>query len=174
MSPQLKRIRTRAETVTRDFTAEDWAASRPGKWSAGEIFEHLILSFSGTTKGLLRAMELAEPVCREVTVRDRVAQFYVVQLGIFPGGRKSPNSAQPTGVPLHDPLRRFNDALVAMNATLFDAERRFGNKTRLLEHPALGPLTAEQWRRFHRVHAFHHLAQIAALRGTAKALRVSA
>jgi hypothetical protein len=61
-----------------------------------------------------------------------------------------------------EPLRQFNDALVAMDATLADAEKRFGAKARLLRHPVLGPLTAQQWRRFHEVHGRHHLKQIVA------------
>ena len=58
-------------------------------------------------------------------------------------------------------MRRFNDALVAMDATLADAEKRFGANTRLLNHPVLGPLTAQAWRRFHRIHGSHHLKQVA-------------
>ena len=61
-----------------------------------------------------------------------------------------------------DPLRRFNDALVAMDATLADAEKCFGSRTRLLHHPVLGPLAAQEWRRFHQVHGRHHLKQIIA------------
>jgi len=49
-----------------------------------------------------------------------------------------------------------------MDASLADAERRFGHRTRVLFHPILGPLTAQQWRRFHLVHGRHHLKQIEA------------
>ena len=168
MSPHLERVRTKAEALTRDFSPADWRRARSGKWSASSIIEHLILTYTGTTKGTLKTLQASEPFCRETTWRDRMAQFYVVGLGIFPRGRKAPKGAEPSGEPLDDPLRRFNDALVAMNATLNDAERRFGKASRILEHPILGPMTAEQWRRFHRVHAFHHLAQIAALRDKSK------
>lgn len=169
MSPHLQCIRVKAEALTRDFSPQDWRSGSPGKWCASGIFEHLILSYSATTKGTLKTLQAAEPFCREVTWGNRAAQFYTVSLGIFPKGRKAPKSTIPSERVLDDPLRRFNDALVAMNATLNDAERRFGKKARILDHPILGPLTAEQWRRFHRVHAFHHLAQIAALRSSAKA-----
>lgn len=56
-------------------------------------------------------------------------------------------------------MRRFYDALVAMDATLQDAERRFGRNTLLLDHPFLGPLNAQEWRLFHRAHTRHHLKQ---------------
>jgi hypothetical protein len=164
LSPHLKRVRAKAEALIRDFSPQQWENAHPGKWSASQILEHLILTYSATTKGAQKSMQLTEPFCRELTLRDRVGQFYVVTLGIFPSGRKASKQTWPTHKALDDPLRRFNDALVAMDATLMDAERRFGTKTRILDHPILGPLTAEQWRRFHRVHSFHHLSQIAALR----------
>lgn len=174
MSPHLEPIRSKAEALAGDFSPDDWQRGRPGKWRASSIFEHLILAYSATTKGALKTLQAAEPFCREITWRDRVAQFYVLRLGIFPRGRKAPKSTEPSGELLEDPLRRFNDALVAMNATLNDAERRFGKDMKILEHPALGPLTAEQWRRFHHVHSMHHLAQIAAIRRDAKLWSASA
>jgi hypothetical protein len=57
-------------------------------------------------------------------------------------------------------LRQFNDALVAMDATLTDAEKRFGSAVKILDHPILGPLNTKDWRRVHRTHARHHLKQI--------------
>ena len=174
MSPHLERIRSEAERLTRDFTPEDWHYSRDGAWSASLILEHLLLTFTGTTKGLLKTMQVGEPYCREVTWRDRTARLYVLRLGRVPGGRKSPKSTTPSqGLPYKN-LRDFNDALVAMNSILNDAERRFGKKTRILDHPFLGPLTAEEWRRFHRVHAEHHLQQIANRRPKPEAMKVSA
>ena len=60
-----------------------------------------------------------------------------------------------------DSMRHFYDALVAMDSTLFDAERRFGRRAKLLDHPFLGPLNAQEWRLFHRTHTRHHLKQVA-------------
>jgi hypothetical protein len=54
-----------------------------------------------------------------------------------------------------------------MDSTLQDAERRFGKTTKLLDHPFLGPLNAQEWRIFHRTHTRHHLQQVAErVRGT--------
>ena len=50
-----------------------------------------------------------------------------------------------------------------MDATITDAERRFGRNVKLLDHPILGPLTAKEWRQFHQVHSKLHLRQMAAL-----------
>ena len=57
-------------------------------------------------------------------------------------------------------MRQFNDALVAMDATLTDAEKRFGSVAKILDHPILGPLERRGWRRVHLVHARHHLKEI--------------
>ena len=87
--------------------------------------------------------------------------FYVARLGLLPSGRKAPNQTVPSnGVGIQS-LRQFNDALVAMDASLADAEKRFGSTVKILDHPILGPLNARDWRRVHLAHARHHLKQIA-------------
>jgi hypothetical protein len=174
LSPHLQQVRSKAERLTREFLPQDWHGAPEGKWCASQIFEHLMLAFTATTKGLLKVMQAGEPFCRDITWRDRAAKFYVVQLGIFPKGVQAPKHTLPNDDPQVDLLRRFNDALVAMDATLTDAERRFGKSIRVLDHPIVGPLTAQEWRRFHRVHAYHHFRQIAARRGSASLTKASA
>ena len=164
MSPHLEKVRAKAERLTSSFSPEDWRYACGGKWSASLVLEHLLLTFTATTKGTQKAMQGDEPRCRPITWRDRFGKIYVLRLGKIPGGLKSAKSVTPQRGLEADNLRQFNDALVAMDATLNDAERRFGRKAKLLDHPVLGPLTAEEWRRFHRVHAEHHLRQIAARR----------
>jgi hypothetical protein len=174
LSPHLEKVRAQAERLMRDFSPEDWQYSRSERWSASLILEHLLLTFTATTKGLLKTMQAGEPFCREATLRDRAGRFYVLHLGQFPSGMKAAKNITPKqGLPGNN-LRAFNDALVAMNATLNDAERRFGKQIRILEHPILGPLTAEEWRRFHRVHAEHHFRQIVAGRPRTAAMKASA
>jgi hypothetical protein len=170
LSPHLEKVRLKAEQLTRDFSPEEWRCTADGKWCASRTFEHLLLTYTATTKGTLKAMKAGQPLCRDVKFRDRVAKFYVVQLGIFPKGEQAPRHTVPSAGLQGDPLRPFNDALVAMDATLTDAERRFGHKTRILEHPMLGPLTAEEWRRFHYVHAHHHFRRLASHRPARQSL----
>jgi len=133
-----------------------------GKWSPLQVLEHLVLSYTATTKGLLRAMETGRPERSRRTFGHRMRGVYVFGLGRFPAGVEAPKHTVPRDSLGTEPLRRFNDALVAMDASLADAERRFGHRTRVLFHPILGPLTAQQWRRFHLVHGRHHLKQIEA------------
>ena len=162
MSPELEQVRREAERLTSEMSKADWHHAPPGKWSCAQIFEHLLLSYAATTQGTLQAMEIGKPLGGRPTLRDRISTFYVAGLGLLPSGRKAPKHVEPTDGGGLESLRQFKDALVAMDATLADAERRFGGKVKLLDHPILGPLTANQWRRFHRTHARHHLRQVAA------------
>ncbi|HEY3972851.1 MAG TPA: DUF1569 domain-containing protein [Candidatus Sulfotelmatobacter sp.] len=43
-------------------------------------------------------------------------------------------------------------------------EKQQGRSRKLLDHPILGPLTGNQWRKFHLVHGLHHVKQIRRLR----------
>jgi len=161
LSPELEHIRREVEKLTRDWSESDWHRAMAGKWTSGQMLEHLLLSFIGTTKGLRSVMEAGRPLGGKPTMRDRVRTLYVAKLGLMPAGAMSPESVFPKDGLDQDSMRRFYDALVALDATLADAERRFGKSIKLLEHPILGPLNTGDWRRFHRTHAKHHLKQIA-------------
>ncbi len=160
MSPELEQIRREAERLTREMSKADWHHAPPGKWSCAQIFEHLLLSYAATTEGTLQAMESGKPLGGRPTLRDRIRTFYVAGLGLLPSGRTAPQLVTPKDGGLES-LRQFNNALVAMDAMLTDAEKRFGSRVKLLDHPILGPLTAKEWRRFHRTHGRHHLKQVA-------------
>jgi hypothetical protein len=161
LSPELEHIRREVEKLTRDWSDADWHRALAGKWTSGQILEHLLLSFTGTTKGIRSVMDAGRPLGGKPTVRDRMRTLAVAKFSVMPSGRESPHMAIPNDGLDRDSLRRFYDALVAMDATLSDAERRFGSSVKLLDHPVLGPLSVKDWRRFHRTHANHHLKQIA-------------
>jgi hypothetical protein len=161
VSPELEQIRREAERLTNEMSKADWHHAPSGKWSCAQIFEHLILSYAATTKGTLQAMEIGKPLGGRPTLRDRISTFYVAGLGLLPAGRTAPQQVTPRDGAGLESLRQFNDALVAMDATLAHAEKRFGSRVKVLNHPILGPLSAREWRRFHRTHARHHLKQIA-------------
>ncbi len=149
------------EKLTRDWSEADWHRALDGKWSSGQILEHLLLTFKGTTKGVRNVMEAGRPLGGKPTLRDRVRTIYVSKLGMMPSGNLSPEAVVPKDGLDMETVRRFYDALVALDSTLADAERRFGRNAKLLDHPSLGPLSTKDWRRFHRTHASHHLKQIA-------------
>lgn len=159
MAPELEQIRHEVEAITQSWSEVEWQLSFPGKWSTAQILEHLLLTYTGTTKGLRRTLENGTVTSNKATLPHRVRKFAVTKLGYMPSGREAFKQITPSeGL---TSLRRFYDALVAMDATLYDAERRFGRQARLLDHPFLGPLNAQEWRLFHRTHTRHHLRQIA-------------
>ncbi len=160
MSPELEKIRHEMARITRDFKHEHWVRAREGQWNSAQILEHLLLSYTGTTKGLVKVMETGRPLASEPTIRDRVLSFLVTRLGMMPFRRIAPKQTTPRGTIPPGSVQKFNDSLVAMDACLSDAQKSFGKKTKLLDHPIIGPLDAQQWRRFHRTHAMHHLQQI--------------
>lgn len=161
MSPELEHIRSEVERLTLAWTESDWDCALPGKWTSAEILEHLRLTFTGTSKGILKVMEAGRPLGSKPTLADRLRTFWVAKLGFMPSGRTAPKHTVPKNGLDKDSLQRFYDALVAVDATLADAGRRFGGNVKLLDHPFLGPLSAKEWRQFHRAHAKHHLKQIA-------------
>ena len=155
-------MRRETARATHGVPADALQRAPQDKWNSLQLLEHLMLSYTATTKGLLRTIESGKPEPSNRNLQHRIRSLYVLGLGRFPNGVESPKHIVPRGNMGDEPLRRFNDALVAMDATLCDAEKRFGPGTRLLNHPILGPLTAQQWRRFHHVHGRHHLRQIVA------------
>jgi hypothetical protein len=54
---------------------------------------------------------------------------------------------------------RIRSDLADMDTLLLRAIERFGTGP-VLDHPILGPFTAADWARFHRVHTRHHCRQI--------------
>ena len=161
MSPELEHIRCEVEGLTLGWSESDWHRALPGKWTSAQILEHLRLTFIATSKGILGVMEIGRPLGSKPTLPDRLRTFWVAKLGLMPSGRTAPKQPVPGDGFEDNTLRRFYDGLVAMDATLADAERRFGVSVKLLDHPVLGPLSAKEWREFHRTHARHHLKQMA-------------
>lgn len=164
MSPELERALQDLENATGDMTDHQLAWRPEGKWSTGDILEHLSLAFSGTIRGAQIALEKNSPRKREPTLTERLRVLVVVGLGHFPRGRKSPEVVRPRGIPPREAFDSIRQNLIAMDKLLTACEAQFGSKTKLSAHPVLGPITARQWRRFHCIHTRHHMRQVRALR----------
>jgi len=136
---------------------------REGKWSAAEVLEHLYLTYTGTIKGFERLMLAGTPAITPATMKQRVATIVVVRLGYMPSGREAPKMARPRGLPNERVVAEITGKIAEMDALLSACESKLGHG-QLLDHPALGPLTARQWKKFHLVHGLHHLKQIRGLK----------
>ena len=64
----------------------------------------------------------------------------------------------------------ISESLALVDQVINECEQRFGNQADILVHPALGPLTAREWRKFHCVHTLHHMRQIKRLRLLSKSV----
>ena len=92
----------------------------------------------------------------------RVALFVliVIGLGYFPRGVKAPAVSVPRGIPPEEVRGTILAEIQMMAAGLDDCEHRFGATTKIIDHPIMGPLTANQWRKLHWLHGRHHTRKI--------------
>jgi hypothetical protein len=164
MDAYLQRLQQAIASVTHGMSSEDLHRHPEGKWSTAEVLEHLYLTYTGSVKGFERCLEAGKPLARTPMLKDRMRTFVVTGLGHMPEGRKAPERAQPRGMPAEEVSRDIASRISAMDAVIAQCEARFGKRTRVLDHPILGPLTARQWRKFHWVHGRHHVKQIQKLR----------
>ena len=170
MDADLEAVAAGFERVLAGRTAED-CQRHPGgdarRWDAQQIVVHLVMTYRSTGDLLRKRMELGRPVEDLKTVTQRVMQWVVIGRGFFPRGVKAPEFTLPdrvgwdakSGAELVGELRA---GLAEMDGVLVECETKYG-KAPVGMHFIFGPLTAGQWRRFHRVHGLHHLKQVKAL-----------
>ena len=96
----------------------------------------------------------------------RAAQLAVLTFGYIPSGRKSPKRVEPTGLSGREAVDLIYGNLEKMELAFTECERRFGERVKIADHPALGPIRLSGWRKFHLLHTRHHMRQIDALTAT--------
>lgn len=160
----LDRVLAAIEEQVEGMAGGDFDRHSPGKWSAAQILEHLAITYDGTHRNLRKVLETGVRPTARGSLRQRAGVLLVVELGQFPTGVEAPAPTRPTGLSGADALAAIRSALPRMDAAMRECEARFGRRGVIATHPILGPLSLRQWRRFHWVHARHHLRQIARLR----------
>ena len=168
MSLQIQGIRDAVSSATAGMAAEDLLL-RPAegaKWSVAEILEHLMLSYTGTIKGMERSLVLSQPSVTRQSLRQRILTYLICCMGYFPEGRQAPKQVVPRGTPAGEVLPMLYGSLDQLDAAIDAAEKKFG-KRKVMDHPLLGAFTPAEWRGFHAAHARHHMKQIAAIRSHA-------
>lgn len=142
--------------------------SNPGKWSIQQIVEHLLLTYTQTETAISSRLIKRTPTRAKSSIPQRVFQYAVTRCGYFPTGRAAPPFVipQPTTYPLsgEDLTKATEDHLTQLDLLFTEAETLFGSKSQCATHAVLGPLTVDQWRKFHLIHGKHHLKQISAIR----------
>jgi Protein of unknown function (DUF1569) len=167
MDSRLEKLKQSLESSVLGMTSEQLRWHLPGKWCAGELLEHLYLTYTGTIKGFERVMTSGKPLASRASMNQRLRTFVVVGLGHMPGGVKAPAVAEPRGLPVEMVSNEIAAKIEAMDAIIAQCEARFGRRVHVLDHPILGPLTAPQWRKLHVVHGRHHHKQLLQLRENA-------
>ena len=165
MDAYLQRLQDAIASAIHGMTAEGMRHHPEGKWSTGQVLEHLYLTYTGTVKGFERCLQAGKPLARTPLLKDHMKAFVVTVLGYLPNGREAPERTQPRGMMTDEITREIGPRISVMDELITQCETRFGKRSRVLDHPFLGPLTARQWRKFHWVHGRHHLRQIRKLRG---------
>jgi hypothetical protein len=160
----LRRLQNAIASVTDGMTTELLLRHLEGKWCTAEILEHLYLTYTGTIKGFERALKAGRPLARNLRWDDWFRSFVVLGIGYLPEGRTAPQNTTPRGLPAEQVLAQVSQKITAMDAVIAQAEEKYGKQTRLLDHPVLGPLRGQQWRKFHWVHGQHHVKQMRNLR----------
>jgi Protein of unknown function (DUF1569) len=172
MDSYLEQLQQAIDSALRGMSGEELTrhpegeGDRQGKWSAAEVLEHLYLTYTGTIKGCERCLQAGKPLASTITLKQRARITLVIGLGYFPKGRKAPERATPKGLSPDKVLPEIGSQIAAMGELIAQCEARYGARTRVLDHPILGPLTTRQWRKFHWVHGRHHVKQILTLRKT--------
>jgi hypothetical protein len=160
MDSHLRKLQEEIASAISGLSAEQLYWHPPGKWCAAEVLEHLYLTYTGTVKGFGRVAEAGEPLGSAQSWAQRGRTLLVVGLGYFPSGREAPPVTRPRGLPPEKVLAEIGPKIAEMNDIIARCEETMGARSKLLDHPVLGPLTAGQWRKFHLVHGRHHVKQL--------------
>jgi len=141
----------------------------PSSWTIQQVVEHLLLTYDSTASSFQTRLAKGTPTLTRPTPAHRTAQFVVITLGLMPGRRKAPPEVTPStsaaALSGEQLIQSVSETIARLNAVIQQAENSFVRQ-RCLSHFALGPLTVDQWRRFHLSHGHHHIRQIAAIRRT--------
>jgi DinB superfamily len=161
MEAWLDRLRGEIEETTQGLDAAGWSRAPQGRWNTAQILEHLGHSYGATAKMLELSLAAGvRPEVRAAKISDRLKQFLVVTLGVFPSGRKAPAFITPHDDAGPETLGRTLSGLERMKVALAKAEERWGSRDPVGTHFVLGPMNPGQWRKFHYLHGHHHVRQM--------------
>jgi hypothetical protein len=133
-----------------------------GRWSAQQIMEHLILTYKLTSETLSKQLKTGKVPRNRRNVLEFVLRVQTLGFGYMPDGVPSMRSVRPanfTPEPGEAIVTRFLAAAEEMDKLLVASRKKFGIQA-CGEHPFFGVMRVDEWRRYHAIHARHHLSQL--------------
>ena len=164
MSEYIPRLQEAIASAMHGMTREQMQREREAKWSIAQVLEHLYLTYTGTVKGCELTLASPKPLATAQTAKQRITTMAILGLGYFPRGIEAPWQVRPKGVPVDQVVSNIQPQIALMDELLARCEQRFGKNRKLFDHPILGGLSGEQWRKLHWLHGRHHVQQILELR----------
>jgi hypothetical protein len=164
VSEYIPRLQEAIASAMQGMTREDMLREREGKWSIAQVLEHLYLTYTGTVKGCQLTLASSTPLATPQTAKQRMKTMAIVTLKYFPRGIEAPRQVRPKGIPADQVVSDIHSQIALMDELLTRCEQRFGRNRKLFNHPILGGLTGEQWRKLHWLHGRHHVRQVLELR----------
>jgi len=165
MHPVLKAALEPVVDIVSPLTMEEAQVQPlPGqdRWSVQQILEHLILTYKLTIDSVSHQLKTGRVLKNRRTMLEFFLRIQTLGTGYMPNGVPSMRTTRPrdftpqTGSEL---VKRFLETVEEMDALLVKSRKKFGIQT-VGEHPFYGVMRVDEWRRYHAVHAAHHLSQI--------------
>lgn len=144
--------------TARAVPAAQWSQPRaPGKWSAGQVAEHVTLAYEAN-RGVLDGTAPGPAAPR--LLRPLIRKFFlnpVLRRGRFIPGSKSPRAFRPSPVPVAPAalLDRLQAAVAGFETSAGVAHDAS------IDHPFFGRLALVDFVRLQELHTRHHRAQLA-------------
>ena len=151
------------ETLTQ---AEAQVVPMPGqgRWCAQQVIEHLILTYKLTDETVTKHLKSGQAAKKGRSPALSLLRLQTIGFGRMPRGVPAIHAVRPKEFTPMDgrALReRFLAAAEEMDGILSKARQKFGIQA-CGEHPFYGGLRVDEWRRYHAVHARHHMRQLEA------------
>ena len=120
-----------------------------GNWTVGQIYFHLAAAFEATVEPSVKNQQPSFSLVKRIAMRPLL--WFVTRVR-FPSGIAIPPSVRRK---LEPPIDA--DALVQYERLLLAIEQFASHEGDFPPHPVLGPLSPQEWLRFHIQHCRHHL-----------------
>lgn len=142
-----------------DLEDDAWHAAPAGKWSVGQIVDHLATSLDLVAEAFEhRAKKTGME--RRSTPKQALFRHLVLSAGRLPKGRKTPPQAAPDDRPDPELITAEFRMGVERTTRLTEGWPTVRQESVFVAHPVLGDLNLPEWIRFHYVHCRHHRHQL--------------